>query len=97
MLGAAVLKPAAAMSWSRMGFILERHFLETKSAISHTLEATPTHRCVELTPSQWNTSRALVVKSDYLFARNAAPEWYLSFRKYVSELSSAMFTDSNNN
>ena len=39
----------------------------------------------------------LNVKSDYLFPRNAAPEWYLSFRKYVSELSSAMYTDSNNN
>jgi hypothetical protein len=31
-----------------------------------------------------------------LFVSKKAPE-YLSFRKYVSELSSAMYTDSNNN
>jgi hypothetical protein len=70
-----------------MGFILERHFLQTNSPISHPDETTHTHGCVDDLRSPWNTSRALDVKSDYLFPRNAAPEWYLSFRKYVSELS----------
>jgi hypothetical protein len=80
-----------------MGFILGRHFLQTNSPILHPDETTHTHGCLLLVGSLWNTSRALDVKSGYLFARNAAPEWYLSFRKYVSELSSAMYTDSNNN
>ena len=80
-----------------MGFILERHFLESNSPISHPDETTHTHGCQDSPGSLWNNSRALDVKSDYLFPRNAAPEWYLSFRKYVSELSSAMYTDSNNN
>jgi hypothetical protein len=89
------LTPGAAMSWNR--FIPERHFLETNSPISHPDETTHTHGCVELPPSLWNTSRALDVKSYYLFPRNAAPEMVPPFRKYVSELSSAMYTDSNNN
>jgi hypothetical protein len=39
----------------------------------------------------------LAISFYILLARKTAQEWYLSFRKYVSELSSAMYTDSNNN
>jgi hypothetical protein len=70
------------------GFIPEQFFLLTTIPISPSDETTHTHGCQEDSPgSLWNNSRALDVKSDNLFARNAAPEWYLSFRKYVSELS----------
>ena len=57
-----------------MGFILERHFLQINSPISHPDETTHTHGCLELLGSLWNNSRALDVKSDSLFTRNAAQE-----------------------
>jgi hypothetical protein len=57
-----------------MGFILERHFLETTIPISHPDETTHTHGCLLLVGSLWNTSRALEVKSDILFTRMAAPD-----------------------
>jgi hypothetical protein len=66
------LTPGPGMSWSRVGFILERHFLQINSPISHPDETTHTHGCLELLGSLGNTSRALDVKSDYLFARNAS-------------------------